>query len=276
MGAACTVAESFACRHGTLVAGVLAARRGSGATAVCPGCTLIVRPIFTESAAGGAREMPAAEPAALAAALLECIRAGVRVINLSAALVRSSIKDERALIEALDFAARRDVLIVAAAGNQGGVGGTPITRHPAVIPVAACDGQGRPLAYTTLSGSIGRRGLLAPGVGVAGLNAAGGVASFNGTSAATPLVTGAIALLWSEFPLAAAADVRQAALFGAVSARRIGGSAAARRGGGVPKPVCPAQEGSMNKVDRGITGVARRRDGTGSRASPPVARLHRA
>jgi hypothetical protein len=45
-GAACSVAVSA---HGTFVAGILSARRGSGAPAICPGCTLLVRPIFSET-----------------------------------------------------------------------------------------------------------------------------------------------------------------------------------------------------------------------------------
>src|SRR6266700_3619834 len=48
----CAAAGSVACRHGTFVAGILAARRGSAAPAICPDCTLLVRPIFSESASG--------------------------------------------------------------------------------------------------------------------------------------------------------------------------------------------------------------------------------
>ena len=118
---ACTIANSAACRHGTLVAGVLAARRGSGATAICPGCTLLVRPIFAESRPF-IGEMPAASPDELVEALRDCIRSGVRIINLSAALVQPSLNGERRLTEVLDEAARRDVLVVAAAGNQGSCG----------------------------------------------------------------------------------------------------------------------------------------------------------
>lgn len=205
----CAVANSAACRHGTLVAGVLAARRGTGAAALCPGCTLLVRPIFAE-AQPVADDQPAASPSDLAAALRDCLAAGAWIVNLSAALVQPSLNGERALQEALDAAARRGTLIIAAAGNQGAVGGTAITRHPWVLPVAACDGQGRPLAYTNLSASIGRRGLLSPGQGVTGLDAAGGVGHLHGTSAATPVVAGAAALLWSEFPRASAAQVRLA------------------------------------------------------------------
>src|SRR5580698_2143921 len=49
---ACAQASSAACTHGTSVASVLFARRGSSVPAICPGCTLLLRPIFTETAAG--------------------------------------------------------------------------------------------------------------------------------------------------------------------------------------------------------------------------------
>jgi hypothetical protein len=45
--AACTQANSTACLHGTFVAGILSAKRGSAAPAICPNCTLLVRPILT-------------------------------------------------------------------------------------------------------------------------------------------------------------------------------------------------------------------------------------
>src|SRR5438067_1343694 len=45
----CPQAKSMACMHGTFVAGILCARRNSAAPAICPDCTLLVRPIFVES-----------------------------------------------------------------------------------------------------------------------------------------------------------------------------------------------------------------------------------
>jgi len=50
------------------VAGILAARRGSVAPSICPECTLLLRPIFSESADGSGR-MPSATPQDLAAAI---------------------------------------------------------------------------------------------------------------------------------------------------------------------------------------------------------------
>lgn len=206
----CTQANSTACLHGTFVAGILSARRGSVAPAICPNCTLLVRPIFAETAASNG-EMPSAMPEKLAQAILDCLDAGARVLNVSAALAQPSIKSERALEEALDQAAKRGVIVIVAAGNQGTLGSTAITRHPSVIPVVAYDLQGKPMGHSNLGNSIGRRGLGAPGDKITSLGAAGKPLTLGGTSAAAPFVTGAIALLWSEFPAATAAEVKFAA-----------------------------------------------------------------
>jgi subtilisin family serine protease len=205
----CNRADTSACSHGTFVAGILAARRGSVAPAISPRCTLLLRPIFAETANDNGL-MPSATSEDLAEAIVDCVDAGARVLNMSAALAGPSSNGDRQLEDALDYAASRGAISVAAAGNQGIVGGSAITRHPAVIPVAACDLQGRPLNESNLGGSIGRRGLMAPGVGVTSLGTSGKAQTLGGTSAAAPLVTGAIALLWSEFPAAHAARVRLA------------------------------------------------------------------
>jgi subtilisin family serine protease len=156
-------------------------------------------------------EMPSARPEELAQAIFECIDAGARVLNVSAAIVHSSIKSEPALEDALDQAARRGVIVVAAAGNEGTLGASAITRHPWVIPVVAYDLQGRPMNHSNLGNSIGRRGLGAPGDRITSIGANGKPLTLGGTSAATPFLTGAIALLWSEFPKATATEVKFAA-----------------------------------------------------------------
>jgi subtilisin family serine protease len=208
-GSTLAPASSAAYLHGTFVAGILCAQRGSAAPAICPSCTLLVRPIFLETTATSG-QMPSATPEALAAAILETIEAGARVLNLSVALAQPSTRSERALEEALDYAVSRGVIPVAAAGNQGTLGSTAITRHPWVLPVGACDLQGRPLGASNLGRSLGRRGLMAPGEAITSLGVNGPPLTFGGTSAATPFVTGTIALLWSAFPAATAAEVRHA------------------------------------------------------------------
>ncbi len=184
--------------------------RGSVAPAICPDCTLFVRPIFGETKAP-AGQMPSAEPEELAQAVLDCIDAGARVLNISAALTQPVTKSERGIEQALDHAASRGVIVVVAAGNQGTLGSTAITSHPWVIPVVGYDLSGRPLSLSNLGNSIGRRGLGAPGEQITSIGADGMPLTLGGTSTACPFVTGAIALLWSEFPTATATQIRIAA-----------------------------------------------------------------
>jgi subtilisin family serine protease len=211
-------AKSAACLHGTFIAGILSAKRISVAPAICPDCTLVVRPIFPETTSGS-ESMPSATPQELAAAIMDCLNAGTRVINLSLALAHPSTKGEQALDEALNQCIRRGVLVVAAAGNQGTLGSSAITRHPWVIPVVACDLRRKPLNQSNLGSSISRRGLSAPGSSITSLGTEGQPLTLGGTSVAVPFVTGAIALLWSEFPLATAAEIKLA-MSQAVALRR--------------------------------------------------------
>lgn len=195
---ACQRVASAACRHGTLVAGILSADRSSDAPGICPGCTLLVRPIFEEVKGSGGRLTAA--PAELAEAFVECVDSGAWVINVSAVVTRVFTRSDAAISSALDYAARRGVVVVAAAGNDAIIGSSPVTRHRWAIPVAACDSDGAPLATSNLGSSIGRRGVRAPGLGVTSLAATGGSAPISGSSAAAAFVTGTVALLWSIFP----------------------------------------------------------------------------
>jgi transcriptional regulator with XRE-family HTH domain len=64
-GRACTRQTSLSCVHGTFIAGVLSATRNGEAPAICPSCTLVVRPIFGEAVALGG-PVPSATPEELA------------------------------------------------------------------------------------------------------------------------------------------------------------------------------------------------------------------
>ncbi|MCX5211455.1 S8 family serine peptidase [Kitasatospora sp. NBC_00240] len=217
---ACDVADGGAsCLHGTFVAGVLSGRRSSGAPGVCPGCTLLVRPIFAGDGPGR-RTGPAARLEDLAAAVVECVDAGARVLNLSAAPERPSSAGNRELEGALDHAAAHGVITVVAAGNQGALGSSAIVRHPWAVPVVAYDRRGRPMDLSNLGGSIGGRGVGAPGEAVASLGPGGRPLVLTGTSAAAPFVAGTVALLLSEFPGATPAAVRAAVLASGRGPRR--------------------------------------------------------
>jgi subtilisin family serine protease len=204
----CSQVNSLACVHGTFVAGILCTKRGSVAPAICPDCTLLVRPLFAERVSERG-QLPSATPEELVRAILECLEAGAQVLNLSLALAQPSSKGERELEAALDHTARRGALVVVA-GNQGTLGSPAITRHPWVIPVVACDLRGRPMNESNLGSSTGRWGLSSPGDTITSLSAKGQPLTLGGTNVAVPFVTGAIALLWSEFPAATATQIKLA------------------------------------------------------------------
>ena len=205
--AACVNRESAACAHGTFMAGMLVGKRGSVAPAICPGCTFLSRPIFPETPVRNG-EQPSATPEELAAAIVDSVRGGARILNLSVNLTHSSGRAGDELADALSFAASRGAIPVAAAANQGIAADSALTRHAWVLPVVASDNGGRPLQSSQLSTTVGRRGVSAPGEGITSLGTNGNALTLSGTSAATGFVTGAIALLWSELPAAKASDLR--------------------------------------------------------------------
>lgn len=208
-GSGSTIGRSGpACRHGTFVAAMLTGRRTSRAAAICPGCTLLVRPIFLDASEAGEEQIPQATPEEVATALWECVEAGVHVVNLSVAVVGRSAPGERKLEEALDHAMRQGTLVVAAAGNQRDIGSSAITGHPGVIPVTPHDLLGHPLELSNLGVAIGKRGVGAPGEQISSLTPDGEDVRWTGSSVAAPFVTGTIALIWSEFPMASASAVR--------------------------------------------------------------------
>jgi subtilisin family serine protease len=208
---ACRSTSSEACAHGTFVAGLLAADRALETPGLCPGCSFLVRPIFCEAVAG-TESCPQVTALDLARALVEVVEAGARVINLSLGLSNTAIRAQPELNEAIDFAMRRGVLLIAAAGNHGGIGHVPLFVHPWVIPVVACDTEGRFQPGSNTGPSIGRAGLMAPGLDIPGISSAGGVLRMSGTSMAAPFVTGTAALLWSLYPDIRAETLRQALL----------------------------------------------------------------
>jgi subtilisin family serine protease len=209
--ASCQVLSSPACVHGTMVAGVLFARRNSAAAAICPNCSLLIRPIFAEQDSPDG-ESPSATPEELSQAIVETVNAGARVINLSSGISRPRERGKDSLNRALNFAASRGSIVVVSSGNQSNVGGSCITQHPWVIPVVSCETDGRTSGESNLSASIGRQGLRAPGQDITSLGSGNTFATFNGTSAACPFVTGAIALLWSRFPWLTATQIKMAIL----------------------------------------------------------------
>lgn len=200
--AACSNAQSPACRHGTFVAGQLA---GLGART-----TLVTHALFCE--ADRLDACPLVAPQHLAAAVEGLLDRGARIINLSVGLQGGPAGSMSALRHAYARAHERGVLVVAAAGNDAGDDANPLFRDSWVIPVAAHDDHGTILPSSNRGGMIARHGLVAPGHERTGPAPGGGEARMSGTSVAAPLVTAAAALLWALHPQATAAQLREALL----------------------------------------------------------------
>ncbi len=216
----CRITDSVACMHGTFVAGIICARRGSVAPGICPGCDVVVRPIFREESPGYSG-IVSSTPDDLAVAIIDTVNAGARVINLSVGLTGVALNVHRSLQETMDYAGRAGVIVVVAAGNRGAMIASPMINNSCVIPVAACDEDGRISGGSNISPSIGRYGLMAPGVGITSTSGTEGYATLSGTSFAAAFVTGAIALLMSEFPGVDAAEIKNALLTASPRRRTI-------------------------------------------------------
>jgi len=124
----------------------------------------------------------------------------------------------QALFDAISRANAAGILFIAAAGNSG-ANNDVTASYPAnydlpnVISVAAIDSKGGLASFSQYGAKTVDLG--APGVGIWSTTAYNGYSSYNGTSMATPHVTGAAALYASTHAGATAATIK-AAILGSV------------------------------------------------------------
>lgn len=180
--------------HGTEVAGVIAGRTHQGDDRVS-GVAPAVR-IYPVAIQG---EIGQAPPALIAAAIRDAAEHS-DVVNLSFA----QQVDSPEIRQAVDYALRRGVVVVAAAANEAGTsisGGTPKwypAAYPGVLAVTSVSADGTPSSDAARGSWIS---LAAPGEQVTTVPRGGkGYVSVTGTSFATAIVSGTVALLLSRFP----------------------------------------------------------------------------
>jgi cyanobactin maturation PatA/PatG family protease len=186
--------RGFASQHGTHVASVIFGQHESKVRGIAPGCRGLIVPVFTE---GREDKLVPCSQIDLARAMTQAVEAGANVINISGGQLTASGESDRLLMNAIRFCQENNVLIVAAAGNEG----CECLHVPAalesVLAVGAMDAQGRPMDFSNWGKIYQSQGILAPGKNILGAKLGGGTVLRSGTSFATPIVSGIVALLLS-------------------------------------------------------------------------------
>ncbi|MFC7753905.1 type VII secretion-associated serine protease mycosin [Tsukamurella soli] len=220
--------------HGTLVAGIVAARPSAtdGFSGVAPAAAIMA--IRQSSLAFAARDRGGAAPGnvtTLAYAVTRAVDLGATVVNISQVACGPTGTDlgDAALGRAVRYAFERNVVVVAAAGNVGSgsacgtqnvPGRTATVASPArfadyVLSVAATEPTGRPASFSLAGPWLG---VAAPGTDITSLDPRGGglangqttrdgIGPIDGTSFAAPYVAGIAALVRARFPELSAGDV---------------------------------------------------------------------
>ncbi|MEO6825950.1 MAG: S8 family serine peptidase [Microbacteriaceae bacterium] len=212
--------------HGTWVASLLAGRGtgdGEGVIGVAPGAS-----ILSISTAFGSTASTVSADDQIADAVRWAVDHGATVINMS--LTRNTLAWPQSWDAVFQYAFEHDVVIVAAAGNRGS--GTAEVGAPATIPgvltVAGVDRSG--VASFDASSQGITIGVSAPSEELVGANPGGGYVTWRGTSGATPLVAGVVALVRAAYPGLDAANVINRVI---ATARPVPGAGA----GAGPSPV---------------------------------------
>lgn len=164
--------------HGTSVAAAVAAE-WTGLTGSCPECKLLIAKI---DSLGGY------DPEAIADGIVWAVDEEAEVVNLSLASTGDSAEVE----EAVEYAAEREVVVVAAAGNAGSGEITYPAAYPEVIAVGATDREDRRADFSVSGDWVD---LSAPGVEIPSALVGGGSQPISATSIAAPQVSGVAALL---------------------------------------------------------------------------------
>lgn len=201
--------------HGTYIGSIIAGHgsgpgRADGVIGVAPDAKLLsVRVILDDQEPGFfVFNENASYDDTIASGIRYAVAHGAQVINMSL----GSTEATRSVRQALAAAIARNVVVVAAAGNDGTRGHAFTTySYPAsftgVISVAAVGANGLRASFSDRNSSVV---VSAPGVNVVGDGPGGNFLSGDGTSPASAFVAGVAALIRSRYPALAPVQVMQA------------------------------------------------------------------
>jgi cyanobactin maturation PatA/PatG family protease len=159
---------------------------------VAPGCAGLIAPIFADEGS-----LSACSQLDIARAVLQAVEAGAHVINISAGQFTTASEPDPMLARAIQHCADRNVLIVAAVGNDGCECIHVPAAASSVLSVGAMDANGAPMDMSNWGLPYRTQGVLAPGTNILGAVPGGGTARKSATSFATPIVSGIVGLLLS-------------------------------------------------------------------------------
>ncbi|MFM6061718.1 MAG: S8 family peptidase [Microcystis panniformis] len=176
--------------HGTHIASLIFGQPNSEIPGIAPQCRGLLVPVFADDN----RKLSQLD---LARAIEQAAENGAKVINISGGALTDMGEAEDWLIRAVEMCNERNILIVAAAGNDGCECLQVPAALPAVLAVGAVDARGHPLDFSNWGETYQSQGILAPGENILGAKPGGGTVQLSGTSFAAPIVAGVAALLLS-------------------------------------------------------------------------------
>lgn len=171
--------------HGTHCCGVVAAKQNDvGIVGVAHGAKLLVGKVLNDAGVGSVNSI---------------VRGIEWAVNKKADIISMSFgsaSSDARIKKAVEYAASKNVLLVAAAGNEGP---GPMTvgypgRYPQVLSVAAIDPARKIAKFSSRGPEVD---VAAPGVDILSTYPPRNYAKLSGTSMATPFVAGVVALLLS-------------------------------------------------------------------------------
>jgi subtilisin family serine protease len=184
--------------HGTMVAGIAAAQTNNGQGVAGATWQGKIMPVKVLDSRGSATDND------IAAGIHYAVDHGASVINMS--LGGPGASD--ILQSAVDYATGHNVVVVAAAGNDGGTADASVPHYPAacngVIAVGATDSSGRLADFSSYGPWVD---VLAPGEGIVSTTYNGSYGSGSGTSFSSPLVAAVAMLLRSDDPCESEASI---------------------------------------------------------------------
>jgi subtilisin family serine protease len=217
--------------HGTAVANVAAAggNDGIGMAGICWKCK--VMPVKVLNANGSGTHSN------IAAGIVWAVKNGADIINMSIAGPRAST----VMANAVAFARRKGVVVIAAAGNEGSRSLYYPAAYPGVISVAASNGSDVLYSWSNRGSWVK---LAAPGCAFTG-KPGPAWSWWCGTSFATPAVAGTAALIKSLRPRLSRADLERLLMRSTIDLRgvtkgRIDAARAVRRAAALSSNTQPA------------------------------------